>query len=150
MPRMLVLLLVAGCASAPRGPAVTAGSPAADVVQKQLDAYNAQDVEAFAATYAQDVVITRGPEKKVWVQGREALREAYAKMFAKYPACRARIAERRLEGDAVVLDHEIITGRGPERPEPWDVGFVRYQVEQWVGAARLRELTASALGRRRA
>jgi hypothetical protein len=39
-----------------------------------------------------------------------------------------RIAERRTEGDDVVFDHEIITGRAPERPDPWDVGWVRYQV----------------------
>jgi hypothetical protein len=36
------------------------------------------------------------------------------------------------EGDKVVLDHEIVTGRGPERPDPWDVGFVRYQGEDGV------------------
>lgn len=26
-------------------------------------------------------------------------------------------------------DHEIITGRSPERPDPGDVGWVRYEVE---------------------
>ena len=75
------------------------------------------------------MVITRGPDKKVFVQGKQALREAYGKMFAKYPACRARVADRRMEGDNVIIDHEIITGRGPERPDPWDAGWVRYTVE---------------------
>jgi hypothetical protein len=28
-----------------------------------------------------------------------------------------------------VADHEIITGRGPERPDPWDAGWVRNFVE---------------------
>jgi len=100
-----------------------------DVVQRQLEAYNAQDIDAFAATYADDVIVTRGPDKKPFVQGKQQLREVYSTMFGKYPNCRARIAERRTEGDNVVLDHEIVTGRGPERPDPWDVGFVRYTVE---------------------
>src|SRR5207248_9001393 len=82
-----------------------------------------------AATYADDVLITRGPEKKQFVQGKQELRDVYGKMFAKYPNCRARLAERKTEGEKVVLDHEIITGRGPERPDPWDIGFVRYVVE---------------------
>ena len=38
------------------------------------------------------------------------------------------VVQREVEGNAV-LDHEIITGRGPERPDPWDVGWVRNVVE---------------------
>jgi uncharacterized protein (TIGR02246 family) len=110
----------------------TAQPASVNVVQRQLEAFNAQDVDAFAATYAEDVIITRGPEKKPFVQGKQALREVYGKMFAKYPNSRARIAERRTEGDNVVLDHEIVTGRGPERPDPWDLGVVRYVVENGV------------------
>jgi hypothetical protein len=49
-------------------------------------------------------------------------------MFAKYPNNHARIAERKVEGN-VVLDHEIITGRAPDRPDPWDAGWVRNVVE---------------------
>ena len=75
------------------------------------------------------MLVTRGPDKKPFVQGKPALRETYGKMFAKYPACRARVVERKTEGDAVVIDHEVVTGRGPERPDPWDVGWVRYTVE---------------------
>lgn len=121
MLRIALATALIGCA--------TARPPAAAVVQRQLEAYNAQDVDGFAATYADDVVITRGPDKKVFVQGKPALRETYGKMFARYPACRARVAERRTEGDNVIIDHEIITGRGPERPDPWDAGWVRYTVE---------------------
>jgi hypothetical protein len=119
---MLVVSAAIACATtAPRhGPV--------EVVQREVDAYNAQNVDAFAATYAENAVVTRGPEKAMFLQGREAIRDWYGKMFAKYPQCRARIAERKVEGNAV-LDHEIITGRGPERPDPWDVGWVRNVVE---------------------
>jgi hypothetical protein len=90
--------------------------------------YNAQDVAAFIATYAEDAVVTRGPARVAFLTGRDAIRDGYGKMFAKYPGCRARVVERRVEG-ASVFDHEVITGRGPERPDPWDVGWVRNVVE---------------------
>jgi uncharacterized protein (TIGR02246 family) len=121
MVRIAMACTVLACA--------TSRPASVDVVQRQLDAYNAQNLDAFAATYSDDVLITRGPEKKPFVQGKQELREVYGKMFTKYPNCRARLAERKTEGDNVVLDHEIVTGRGPERPDPWDVGFVRYMVE---------------------
>jgi hypothetical protein len=122
MGRVLLACAMLGCATAR-----PATSPA-DVVQKEVDAYNAQDAEAFAALYAENAVITRGPEKKVWLEGRTAIRDAYGKFFSKCPKCRVQIAERKLEGNSV-LDHEIITGRGPERPDPWDAGWVRNVVE---------------------
>jgi uncharacterized protein (TIGR02246 family) len=121
--------LVASCQTASPAPdAKPAGSRGAvDVVQAQLEAYNAQDVDKFVATYADDVVVMlRG---KVWIEGKQALRERYGAMFAKYPKNRAKVAERRTEGDRVVVDHEIVTGRAPDRPDPWDVGWVRYEVD---------------------
>ena len=121
MLRIVLASALLGCAAG--------RSPAAVVVQRQLEAYNARDVDGFAATYADDVVVTRGPDKKLFVEGKQALREHYGKMFAKCPACRARVAERKVEGDNVIVDHEIITGLGPERPDPWDVGWVRYTVD---------------------
>ncbi len=102
---------------------------AVDVVQAQLDAYNAQDLDAFMATYADDIVVTSLSQNAVLVEGKEALRARYAGLFHKYPKNHCRIAERRTEGDNVVLDHEIITGRAPEKPDPWDAGWVRYEVE---------------------
>ena len=110
-------MLLAACAHGPT---------AADVVQRQLDAYNARDLEAFAATYSDDVLITTA-DGQVVVLGKDGLRERYGKAFRKFPKSRARIAERKLEGDAVVIDHEIITGRS-DKPDPWDAGWVRYEV----------------------
>jgi hypothetical protein len=122
MSRLMLAVVMLGCATT--RPAISRD----EVVQKEIDAYNAQDLDAFVAMYAEDAVVTRGPQKTVWLQGRKAIGEAYGKMFMKYPHCRARIAERKVEGNAV-LDHEIVTGRGPERPDPWDVGWVRNVVE---------------------
>ncbi len=117
--RVLLVAVGVGCAHAH-------APTAADVVQRQLEAYNARDLEAFAATYADDVLITSG-DGQVVVLGKDGLRERYGKAFKKFPKAKARIAERKLEGDAVVIDHEIISGR-PDKPDSWDAGWVRYEV----------------------
>src|SRR5438105_9508238 len=118
MLRIVLALALADCA--------TARSAAVDVVQRQLEAYNARDIDAFANTYADDVLITSG-DGKVVVLGKDGLRDRYGKAFSKYPNTRARVAERKTEGDSVVLDHEILTGF-PGKPDPWDAGWVRYEV----------------------
>jgi uncharacterized protein (TIGR02246 family) len=121
-----VAALAAACRTAAPRPA--GREAAAAVVQRQLEAYNAQDLEAFLATYADDAVVTFASSGQV-LDGKPAIRERYATLFRKYPQNRARIAERRTEGGGVVLDHELITGRAPDRPDPWDVGWVRYEVD---------------------
>lgn len=113
----------------PAVPATPARKSAARVVQDQLDAYNVQDLDAFTATYADDVEVADASTGQLRLKGRRALREWYGEMFRKFPRSNCRIAERRTQGEGVVLDHEIITGRGPDRPDPWDVGWVRYEVE---------------------
>ncbi|MCA1827631.1 MAG: nuclear transport factor 2 family protein [Myxococcales bacterium] len=118
MPRIVLALALIGC--------VHARPSAADVVQRQLEAYNARDIHAFAATYSDDVLVTGGNGNGV-VLGIEGLRDRYGKAFTKMPDVRCRVAERKTEGENVVLDHEICTG-WPGKPDPWDVGWVRYEV----------------------
>lgn len=52
MRRIILGLVLLGCA--------TARPSAVDVVERELAAYNAQDADAFAATYAEDATVTRG------------------------------------------------------------------------------------------
>jgi hypothetical protein len=81
-----------------------------DVVEQQLAAYNRHDIDAFAATYAEDVVINRRNGEQLL--GRQALRETYAPLFAR-GGCHAEILGRLCEGDWVV-DHEVAHGVGDE------------------------------------
>lgn len=76
------------------------------VVEQQLTAYNSHDIDAFAATYAEDVLIQRRDGSLL--QGRQALRDHYAGQFAQ-GRCRAEILGRLGEGDWVV-DHELAHG----------------------------------------
>ncbi len=79
---------------------------AADIVQGQLDAYNAQDLEAFCAFYADDAVLGSYGGDVVTV-GLNAIRERHAKLFAEFPQNRAELLNRIVVG-ANVIDHEQV------------------------------------------
>ena len=86
---------------------------AVDVVQRQLDTYNARDLEAFLATYAPDCVIC-DLNGAVTQNGIGDIRARYAALFAQYPENKARLVNRMALGD-VVIDHEEVV-RGPNGP----------------------------------
>ncbi|WP_327066663.1 nuclear transport factor 2 family protein [Kitasatospora sp. NBC_01250] len=81
-----------------------------EVVEQQLAAYNSHDIDAFVATYAEDVVINRRTGSPL--QGHQALRDTYTGQFAE-GRCRAEIVGRLTEGDWVV-DHEVAHGLADE------------------------------------
>lgn len=87
-------------------------STAVAVVQRQVEAYNRRDLEAFAATYREDVQIFRMPSTTPVMSGRSALREFYAGQRFNLPALHAEIVQRIVIGNKVI-DHERVTGVGP-------------------------------------
>ncbi|HEY4265901.1 MAG TPA: nuclear transport factor 2 family protein [Micropepsaceae bacterium] len=89
-------------------------SDAALLVQRQLDAYNAQDLDAYAGCYAPDVIVA-GLNGAVTETGRDALRARYAKAFATFPENRARLVNRIALGNTVI-DHEDVS-RGPGKEQ---------------------------------
>jgi hypothetical protein len=88
---------------------------AAALAQRQLDAYNAQDVGAFAACYAVDVRVERLPGGEVVVEGREALRALYGDLFRREPGRRAELLARMTCGRFAV-DHERVTSAPGAEP----------------------------------
>lgn len=85
-------------------------SPAA-VVQRQLDAYNARDVDALLATYAPDA---RQYELggNLLAGGHDAMRPRFAQRFEE-PDLHARLVQRVVMGN-LVIDHEVVTRNFPE------------------------------------
>lgn len=78
----------------------------ADIAQRQLDAYNAQDLDAYCAYFTDDVVVADvGGEANL--QGNAAYRERYAGAFAKFPNNKAELLNRIVLGN-VVIDHERV------------------------------------------
>lgn len=95
-----------------------------DIVQRQFDAYNAQDLEAMLATYADDAVIAHY-HGAVLQAGKAEIRARYAKTFGDYPLNRAWSINRMAHGD-VVIDHE----KGERSPDgPFFEALVLYTVK---------------------
>ncbi|GIH93557.1 hypothetical protein Psi01_41870 [Planobispora siamensis] len=81
-----------------------------DLAQRQLDAYNAHDLDAFIACYAEDVVVLNGDQ--VQGKGHDYLRERYSPQFAA-KSCHADLLGRMAEGEWVVdHEHAVGTARG--------------------------------------
>lgn len=79
------------------------------VVQGQLEAYNARDIDAFLSFFAEDVKISRLPLGEVSYDGREAMRPRYGRLFDENPELNCTIMNRTVHGDWVV-DHEFVSG----------------------------------------
>lgn len=89
----------------PFDPADVAPFNPAALVQQQLDAYNAHDIDAFAATYAEDVELFSLPGDEPTSQGREALITNYGRLFSEIkPNCQ--LLDRFVEGN-FVTDQEF-------------------------------------------
>jgi len=79
-----------------------------ELVQGQIDAYNAHDPDAFASAHAPDVrLYDLGGE--LYLHGRDALRDRYALVFANAPNIRVTIEKRIVVGN-YVIDEERISG----------------------------------------
>lgn len=83
------------------------------VVQRQLDAYNEKDLDAWAATYAPQASQYELPAKLL-ASGLDALRARMALRFAE-PNLHARLVSRTVMG-SMVVDHEVVTRTFPEGP----------------------------------
>ncbi|MFN7153786.1 MAG: nuclear transport factor 2 family protein [Acidovorax sp.] len=81
------------------------------VVQAQLDAYNAKDIDALLATYAPDAeqYVLHGERL---AQGHAQMRDRFLARFAE-PDLHARLLSRTVVG-ATVVDSELITRNFPE------------------------------------
>jgi hypothetical protein len=85
-------------------------SPAA-VVQRQLDAYNARDLDALLATYAPDARQYEHPATLL-ATGADEMRARFALRFQE-PDLYARLVQRVVMGN-LVFDHEVVTRNFPE------------------------------------
>ncbi|RUL75418.1 nuclear transport factor 2 family protein [Dyella choica] len=109
--------------------AMACGNKAADpvkVVQEQVDAYNAHDIDAFAACYADNATIRDLSGKRPVITGIAALKTTFA-FLAKVPKdYHVDIVQRTVTGPTVV-DHERVMGlpAGKGQPEAIAVYEVR-------------------------
>ena len=98
--------------------------------QRQLDAYNARDLDRFVREYTDDVVVYRMPDPNPVIVGRSALAAHYRDNRFNLPDLHAKLINRMVFGNKVI-DHEVITGLGEN---PVEVAAV-YEVRDGLIAA---------------
>ena len=77
--------------------------------QRQLEAYNARDLERFVREYTEDVEVFRMPGPHPIIVGREALATYYREHRFNLPALQATLVKRMVFGNKVI-DQEIVVG----------------------------------------
>lgn len=80
----------------------------AELAQQQLNAYNAGDIDAFLAPYADSVEVYNFPGALQY-KGKDKMRPQYADFFARVPDLHCELVNRIVEGNTVI-DQERITG----------------------------------------
>jgi putative hydrolase of HD superfamily len=103
------------------------------VVQRQLDAYNAKDIDALMATYADDAQHFEYPTILL-ASGATQLRERFITRFSE-PNLHARLIKRIVMGE-VVIDHEEVTRTFPEGPGGLELVALYEVREGRIAAAR--------------
>ena len=82
-----------------------------EIIQRQLDAYNAHDLDALMATYADDARQFEHPDKLL-AAGSAQIRERFSARFQE-PNLHAQLVKRIVSGN-FVIDHEQVTRTFPE------------------------------------
>jgi uncharacterized protein (TIGR02246 family) len=91
-------------------------NPNIDIAQKQLDAYNAQDLDAYVSFFAEDCIVS-GLNGQPTETSREAIRARYAKAFAQFPQNKALLKNRIAVGNTVVDHEKVVRAPGGEEFE---------------------------------
>ena len=94
-----------------------------DIVQRQVNAYNAKNMEAFMITYSSDAKVFQYPDLLL-AAGREEIRKRYEHLFAGTRPLHAQILQR-ISAGRTVIDQERLTGLPDAKTSE---GFAIYDV----------------------
>ena len=82
-----------------------------DVVNRQLEVYNAHDIDGYCALFAPGAIISDLVTGQMICNGLAEIRGAYTKRFAENPQLRCTV-HQRIEGPTHAIDKETVTGLG--------------------------------------
>ncbi len=80
-----------------------------DIVNRQLTAYNAHDIEGYCALFAQDATISDLVTGQMICNGIDEIRKVYTARFADHPNLHC-IVHQRMEGPTHAIDKETVSG----------------------------------------
>ncbi|UFH33130.1 amidohydrolase family protein [Chryseobacterium sp. C-71] len=78
------------------------------LVQKQVNGYNARNIDAFLEPYSEDAELYMFPNQLI-SKGKEAMRKDYSTMFKDLPELHCEIKNRIINGN-FVIDQESVSG----------------------------------------
>ena len=81
----------------------------AEIVDRQMRAYNARDIDAYCALYASDAVITTLNCSTEHARGSAAIRTYYTNRFNNSPNLHCNVTSR-IELGSFVVDRESVVG----------------------------------------
>jgi len=79
------------------------------LAQRQLNAYNVRNIDAFLEPYADDVEIYAYPDKLL-MKGKEQMRAQYSKMFDDTPNLHCELVGRIVQGNTVIDKERVQSG----------------------------------------
>ena len=80
-----------------------------DVVNRQLEVYNAHDIEGYCALFASEATISDLVTGQMICNGLAEIRDVYTRRFAENPQLRC-TGHQRLEGPTHAIDKETVYG----------------------------------------
>lgn len=95
------------------------------VAQKQLDAFNARDIETLLSTYASDAELFAHP-MTLLTRGKHELEKLFQTRFSE-PNLKATLLNRIVCGNKVI-DHERVIRTFPEGPGELDLTMI-YEIQ---------------------
>jgi putative hydrolase of HD superfamily len=118
-------------------------SETADPVARQLDAYNAKDIEAFVACWTEDCEYYEFPSRLL-AKGTAEIRDRHVQRF-KEPNLHGTLLARIVVGN-VVVDHEVMTRTFADGPGEIDVVAIYEVRDGKIATARFKMGTPRLLG----
>lgn len=79
------------------------------LVQRQLNAYNARNIEAFLDTYSDDIELFNFPNQ-LMARGKDEMRKRYAPFFAATPNLYCELVNRMVMGNTVMDQEKVRAG----------------------------------------
>lgn len=80
-----------------------------EVVNRQLEVYNAHDIDGYCALFAPDATISDLVTGQMMCNGLAEIRSAYTKRFTENPKLHC-IVHQRMEGPTHAIDKETVSG----------------------------------------
>ena len=92
------------------------------LVQRQLNAYNARNIEAFLEPYSDDVELFNFPDKLI-LKGKDEMRKGYEGFFRNTPELHCEIKSRSIQGN-YIIDKESVSGIGKIKLEATAIYYI--------------------------